>query len=111
MNQSEIYARLRGFCSAFEGVKEDYPWGHTAWKVGGKCFAIGDEQRPYVTVKSTLDKQAALIQLPYVEIASHVGRYGWVTVCMNEPDGLELALELVRESYEAVRPKRKAKDA
>jgi len=109
VTQEEIYARLRSFCLTFDGVVEEYPWGHTAWKVRKKCFAIGDEHRPFVTVKSTLDKQAALIQLPYVEIASHVGRFGWVTVRMDELDGLELALELVRESYESIASPKRSK--
>ena len=85
---------------AFAGAVEDYPWeGHVGWKVKGKLFAIGGEESNQVTVKSTLDKQAALVELEGVEKAAYVGRFGWVTVTISDETSLDLARGLIDESY------------
>jgi predicted DNA-binding protein (MmcQ/YjbR family) len=96
-------ARLKAHCLSYDGAWEDHPWDHTVFKVGKKMFAsVGD----CVTVKSTLEKQSALIMLPNVEVAAYVGRYGWVTITIETDEDVELAEELIRESYESVRPKK-----
>jgi predicted DNA-binding protein (MmcQ/YjbR family) len=55
-----------------------------------------------VSLRSTLEKQAALIMHPHIEIAAYVGRYGWVTVTLADEDTMQLALELIDESYDLV---------
>ena len=94
---------------ALAGAVEDYPWeGHVGWKVKGKLFAIGGEDSNQVTVKSSLDKQAALVELDGIEKAAYVGRFGWVTVTIADDTTLDLAKALIDESYERVaKPKRK----
>lgn len=106
MTPAELVPRLREFCLAFPEVWEDTPWGHVVWKVGKKIFAIGDENSTRVTVKATLDEQSALILHPNIEVASHIGRHGWVTVDVVDQDMLDLLLELVEKSFEYVAPKR-----
>ena len=93
---------LRAHCMAKDGATEDYPWGDVVWKVKGKLFAGTGQTGVSVTVKATLDKQAALIQHPDIEVAKYVGKYGWVTVNLRSSETLELALELIDESYDAV---------
>jgi predicted DNA-binding protein (MmcQ/YjbR family) len=94
------FERIQAHCLAKPGAFEDYPWGETVWKVGGKMFgAFGSEG---LGVKSTLEKQAALIQHPNIEVAAYVGKHGWVTVYVRDEDTLELALELIDESYDLV---------
>jgi predicted DNA-binding protein (MmcQ/YjbR family) len=88
-------------------VTEEYPWGDIVWKVKGKMFAATGESGEGVTVKSTVEKQAALVQHPDISVAAYVGRYGWVRIELNSPETLELALELIDESYDSVVPKRK----
>jgi predicted DNA-binding protein (MmcQ/YjbR family) len=92
---------------AKENVTEEYPWGDIVWKVKGKMFAATGQACESVTVKSTLDKQAALIQHPDIEVAQYVGRYGWVTVRLASEETFDLALELGDESYESVTAKKK----
>ena len=99
--------RLRAHCMAKLGVVEDYPWGDTVWKVNGKMFAAGGETS--VTVKSTVEKQSILIQQPNIEKAAYVGRFGWVTVTVANDADLELAFDLIDESYEMVSSKSKKK--
>lgn len=99
--------QLRAHCMSKEGATEDYPWGDVVWKVKGKLFAGTGETGEAVTVKATLDKQAVLIQHPDIEVAKYVGKYGWVTVNLRSADTLELALELIDESYDAVVARKK----
>lgn len=101
-------AKIRKHCLSKPNAIEDEPWpGDTAWKVNGKIFAMGG--RTAVTVKSTLEKQAALIMHPNISKAAYVGRFGWVTIDLKDKETLDLAIDLIDESYNAVRPKRKAK--
>ncbi len=87
---------------SMEGAVEEYPWGHVAWKVRGKLFAIGTASEGRVTVRSTLEKQAALIMHPNIEVASHVGRFGWVTIEISDRETLDLTLSLIDESYASI---------
>ena len=91
-----------------ENAVEDYPWEHVGWKVKDKLFCIGTKDDNSITVKSTVDKQQALIQHPHISVAAYVGRYGWVSMDIQDEADLELALELIDESYELVaKPKKK----
>ena len=99
-------AKIRKHCLAKPDTIEDEPWpDHAAWKVKGKIFAIGGDSG--VTVKSTLEKQAALVMHPAVSKAAYVGRFGWVTIEIDDKETLELAFDLIDESYEMVAPKKK----
>ena len=67
--------------------------------VGGKLFvSLGEES---VTVKSTPDRQAVLVQDPAISVAAYVGRFGWVSVELNE-ETVDMALSLIDDSYEEV---------
>jgi predicted DNA-binding protein (MmcQ/YjbR family) len=99
--------RLRAHCLAKENVTEEYPWGDIVWKVKGKMFAATGEKAEAVSLKSTLDKQAVLIQHPDIEVAQYVGRYGWVSVHLRSEETLDLALDLIDESYDAIAKKKR----
>lgn len=103
MTNKRILSELRKHCMAFTGATEDYPWEeHVGWKFKSKLFAIGGEDSNRVTVKSTLDKQAALVEIEGVEKAAYVGRFGWVTVTVTDEPSLDLAKNLIDESYAMV---------
>lgn len=87
-------------------VTEENPWGDIAWKTKGKMFAVTGESAEAVTVKATLEQQMALVQIPHIRVAKYVGRYGWVTVDLADRDSLEIALDLIQESYRLVRGKK-----
>jgi predicted DNA-binding protein (MmcQ/YjbR family) len=109
---SPFAADIQACCVALDGAYEDYPWGQVAYKVGTKMFAAFsglpvDATNPLrLTLKATLDDQAALVQFSHIEPASYVGRYGWITVRITGPDTLAHALELIEQSYALVAPKR-----
>jgi predicted DNA-binding protein (MmcQ/YjbR family) len=98
----EAFSTIRRHCLAKAGAVEEYPWGETVWKVGGKLFAFTSSARYRFTVKASKDDQAILIQQPSVSVANHVGRFGWVTVEVVDEESLGLAPSLVDDSYAAV---------
>ena len=102
MKPDEAYARVREHCLAKQGVVEEYPWDDVAWKVRKKLFAVSSDGSHRVTVKSTLEEQSRLIEHPAIEVASYVGRYGWVTIAITSRETCQLALELIDASYESV---------
>jgi predicted DNA-binding protein (MmcQ/YjbR family) len=103
-----IFAEMKLHCLSKEGVTEEYPWDDIAWKVKGKGFVFTGEGSAHYTVKSTLDKQAALTMHPQITVAAYVGRYGWVSIDVVDEDTLALAKDLTDESYDLVaKPKKK----
>lgn len=95
----DFFEAVRKHCLSKPHAVQDEPWpGDIAWKVGGKIFAMWGSNGS-ACVKSTLDKQAALIQHPHISVASYVGRFGWVTIELPDKDMLDLTLDLIDESY------------
>lgn len=109
--EDSLFKKLQAHCLAKPGAFEDHPWDQVAFKVAPKnkgfCFCSG--ATPSIIVKATLEKQQALIQHPSIEIAPYLGRSGWVMVQVRDEEELDLALELIDESYDLVAPKRKVK--
>lgn len=101
------FDKIRAYCLAKPGAFEDEPWpGDKAFKVNGKIFAMSGGES--LTVKSTVEKQEVLILHPHIRKAAYVGRFGWVTIELVE-DMLDMAFELIDESYEVVAKKQSAK--
>ena len=98
---------LREYCLSFPGAWEDYPWGDVVYKAGRKMFAaLGvTGELAGLTVKATLEDQDELIQLPHVEKAHYLGRFGWVSVTISDEATFEHALQLIANSYALVAPK------
>jgi predicted DNA-binding protein (MmcQ/YjbR family) len=96
--------RIRALALSFPSTYEDSPWGFPVFKVGdNKLFAMmtyrDEECECELTVKLTAEEREVAMLLPYVRRASHVGRYGWVTVRITDDESLRVALEWMRESY------------
>ncbi len=107
MEQGSAIAQIKRHCLAKPDAYEDHPWGETVYRIPpkAKIFCFCGAESAVITVKSTLEKQSALILHPNIEVAAYVGRHGWVTVHLREPEMLELALDLIDESYELIAPK------
>ncbi|MFN2470275.1 MAG: hypothetical protein ABR583_04660 [Gaiellaceae bacterium] len=52
-----------------------------------------------LTVKLTAEERELARQLPYVERARYLGRYGWVTASVTDEESLDAAREWLLESY------------
>lgn len=111
LSSKEVFKSIRDYCLKKDGAVEEYPWGDVAWKVNGKMFACSSDGSNCVTVKTSLDEQAVLVQHPSIEIAHYVGRFGWVTIRIADRKTLKLTESLIDGSYDAVRPKAKKRAA
>ena len=70
---------------------EDSPWGFPVFKVAdNRMFAWLFENDPVeVTVKLSAEEREIAHLHPWVRVASHVGRYGWITATIEDADALE----------------------
>jgi predicted DNA-binding protein (MmcQ/YjbR family) len=102
MSVEALAARIRELALSFPSTYEDAPWGFPVFKVGeNRLFAwmIEELDAVHVTLKLTAEEREVTAYLPWVRRASHLGRYGWVTVAVSDDETLEAALEWLRESY------------
>ena len=94
--------RFRRLALSWPETYEDSPWGHPVFKVAdNRMFATLSEADGAVrtSLKLTAEEREIALELPYVDKAAYVGRYGWVTVTITDEESLENALEWLRESY------------
>jgi predicted DNA-binding protein (MmcQ/YjbR family) len=93
--------RFRRLALSFPETYEEAPWGHPVFKVGAnKMFAaMGNDEPLRVTLKLSAEERQVAFELPFVQTAAYVGRYGWITATVTDAETLEAALEWLRESY------------
>jgi predicted DNA-binding protein (MmcQ/YjbR family) len=96
--------RIRALALSFPSSYEDSPWGFPVFKVGdNKLFAmmthLEGKCECELTIKLTAEEREIALMHQFVRPASYVGRYGWVTVSIDDEESLQIALEWMRESY------------
>jgi predicted DNA-binding protein (MmcQ/YjbR family) len=103
--QTHYAEDIRAYCLDLANAWEDYPWGDIVYKVGPKMFAAlgASDGVTSVTVKATPDDAEVLVQMPHITVAPYVGRYGWVTVAVQDEDALDQVMALISMSYDLVR--------
>jgi predicted DNA-binding protein (MmcQ/YjbR family) len=103
-------AAIAKLAAAYPEVREDRPWGHSAFKVLGKTFLFlyADGDGLSVSVKLPQSGKRAL-ERAFVEPTHYgLGKSGWVTARVATAQELPLALvkEWLRESFQAIAPKK-----
>jgi predicted DNA-binding protein (MmcQ/YjbR family) len=100
---SSHFQALCDHCAAKPQAQEDHPWGETVFKIRGKVFAfLGSGEHAGVTVKAADDELDGLLLLSFIRRSPYIGRFGWVRVSVENEDALDLALQLIDQSYEII---------
>jgi hypothetical protein len=103
-------SQLRELALGLPGAQERETWGHATFRVRDKIFVILGDDGATARLKATPEDQAELVAADpeTFGVASHVGRYGWVTVRLDRVDPDEMR-ELVLEAWRRTAPTRAVK--
>ena len=106
---------LRDFCLALPGTTEKETWGDAehpgdvTFRVKDKIYLITGPDGGGATIRTTIEQQADLIAAfpASAKVAAYVGRFGWVHVELEGPEGLddEVVRETVRSAWRRTIPK------
>ena len=105
-------AALRKHALGYPETIEDFPWGHSAFKVKGKVFLFtylcAEEGFLSLSVKLPISAKMALA-LPFAAPTQYgLGKSGWVSARFGDADDIPLRMleEWIDESFRAVAPKK-----
>lgn len=105
-------AALRKHALGYPETVEDFPWGHSAFKVKGKVFLFTylnqEEGFLSLSVKLPVCGKMALT-LPFASPTQYgLGKSGWVTARFYAKDEvpLDMLKEWLDESFRAIAPKK-----
>ncbi len=103
-------AALRKAALALPGAHEDFPWGHSAYKVGRKIFLVTSLEDGILkaSVKLPLSGAFALMQ-PWAQPTGYgLGRSGWVSASFKRSADvpMDLLRQWIVESWRAIAPKK-----
>jgi predicted DNA-binding protein (MmcQ/YjbR family) len=101
---------LRDAALAYPETTEDFPWGHSAFKVRGKSFAfvVCDGEGFRVSTKLP-SSSSVVLNFPFASPTGYgLGKSGWVTASFARKDKVPVGMlvEWMDESYRARAPKR-----
>lgn len=107
MTASTNLDRIRERCAQLPEVHEEITWGEDLTiRVGKKIFCFPGETA--FTVKASKDELLSLLDDPRIAPAAYVGRFGWITVQLDEPVDWDEVDRLIRTSYRLIAPKKLA---
>jgi predicted DNA-binding protein (MmcQ/YjbR family) len=106
-------AELRAHCLAMPGAVEEYPFGPTAsvFKVGGKIFGIASLAGDPIDISLKCEPELSeLLRAGHEAIVPgyHLNKRHWITVTLGSDAPDDLVRTLIEDSYDLVRPRRKA---
>ena len=109
-SQARAASALRKAALAYPQVREDHPWGHSAFKVKGKTFLFLFHEKDFLSLSIKLPESGkAALRLPFASPTEYgLGKSGWVTAKFKGHDEapLEMLEEWIAESFRAVAPQR-----
>jgi hypothetical protein len=102
--------RLRKFALGFPEVREDHPWGHSAFKVGGKAFLFMATEDGGLSLSVKLPQSGLMaLSLPFAAPTGYgLGKSGWVTASFaaKASPPVPVLERWVEESYRTIAPKK-----
>jgi predicted DNA-binding protein (MmcQ/YjbR family) len=103
-------AAIRRIALGYPRATEDFPWGHSAFKVGGKTFLFLALEGASLSFSAKLPKsRRSALTLPFASPTAYgLGKSGWVTGTFGPKDKvpLDAIAEWIDESYRAIAPKK-----
>jgi predicted DNA-binding protein (MmcQ/YjbR family) len=106
--------RLKKFAASLPEVREDFPWGHSAFKVGAraKAFLFMATEKGELSLSVKLPHSGLMaLSLPFAEPTGYgLGKSGWVTARFKAKGKPPVAVleRWIEESYRAIAPKKVA---
>ena len=99
---------IRSHCLSLPHTTENVAWEeHLVFKIGGKMYAVGSLNPAHdaLSLKADPEEFDALVELPDVIPAPHMGRNKWIQV--RDLDGTSRAevKRLLTKSYEIIKAK------
>jgi predicted DNA-binding protein (MmcQ/YjbR family) len=103
---------LRAWCLSMPGAIEDFPFAPdvSVFKIAGKVFALSrlatDPLKVSLKCEPTLGES---LRESYDAIVPgyHLNKRHWLTITLNADAGDRMVCDLVQDSYDLVKPKRK----
>src|SRR5262245_8469204 len=104
-------AAIRERALAFPQAREEFPWGHSAFKVKGKTFlflSLEKTGRLGLSLKLPETGTVALLSTFARPTEYGLGKSGWVSASFGEEDEvpLDLMFDWIEESFRAIAPQK-----
>ena len=108
----KAFGEIRAAALEFPATHEDFPWGHSAFKVSKKkvfCFLSLEPTQLTLSCKLPASHDMALM-LPFTQPTAYgLGKAGWVTatfLATSKAPPVGLMRQWLTESYCAIAPKK-----
>jgi predicted DNA-binding protein (MmcQ/YjbR family) len=105
-------AELRDWCLAMPGAVEEFPFGSemSVFKIAGKIFTLS--RLDAVPLKVSLKCEPLLgesLRASYTAIVPgyHLNKKHWLTITCGEDATDQMIMDLIQDSYDLVKPKRR----
>lgn len=107
----QAFEHLRKCALRYPGVREDHPWGESAFKVNDKVFVFTNVTKAalHLTVKLPRSREFALEMHAFTKPTGYgLGKAGWITAEFGTKDKppLDILEAWIDESFRAIAPKK-----
>jgi predicted DNA-binding protein (MmcQ/YjbR family) len=108
----KIEDSIRKFALGFPETTEDFPWGHSAFKVKKKTFLFMSNEGGQLSMSMKLPRsRREALRLPFCSPTHYgLGKSGWITSTFGGKDKppVDTLRAWIEESYQAIAPKKLA---
>jgi predicted DNA-binding protein (MmcQ/YjbR family) len=107
----QVFEKLRAYALRYPDVREDHPWGESAFKVNGKVFVFTNvtKETLHLTVKLPRSREFALECHTFTKPTGYgLGKAGWITAefAAKDKPPLDILEAWIDESFRAIAPKK-----